>query len=141
MPNQKHGQPQGRQNGGGGGTQGGGGGGAQGVSDQAHGIAQQLQEGASQVGERVREGLGAARDEFSHRYRAAEGMIARNPSQSVLVGFGVGFGLGVLLTVLLTRREEESWYDRYVPDSVRNLPERFRHMHVPESIARHMPGH
>ena len=66
--------------------------------------------------------------------RRAEGTIARHPGQSALVGFGVGVGLGVLLAVLLTRREEASWYDRYVPD-------RLRHLHLPDAIARHMPGH
>ncbi len=137
MPTGKQGQE--RHNGGAGQGQG------QGLGDRIHEAGQKIQDGASQVGERVRDGYGAAREGITHGYRQAEGMIARNPAPSVLMGFGVGFGLGVLLTVLLTRREEESWYDRYVPDSLRNLPEsvrdRIRHMHVPESIARHMPGH
>jgi ElaB/YqjD/DUF883 family membrane-anchored ribosome-binding protein len=128
MPNQqRQGQPQGRQNGGA----------AQAATEAAQNLGQRIQEGASQVGERIQEGYGAAREGLSHGYRRAEGAVARHPGQSVLVGFGVGFGLGVLLTVLLTRREEESWYDRYVPDRLRHL-----HMpHLPESIARHMPGH
>jgi len=110
----------------------------QGARDQLQGAAERIGEGAAQIGERIREGYGATRDELGHRYRQAEGMIARNPSQSILVGFGVGFGLGVLLTVMLTRREEESWYERYVPDRLRHMhmPE----MHLPETIARHMPG-
>ena len=131
MPNQKHGQAGDRQNGGA--NQGGGG------SGQLQDVAQRIQEGAAQVGERVRDGYGVAREELSHRYRQAEGAIARHPGQSVLVGFGVGFGLGVLLTVLLSRREE-TWYERYVPDSLRNVPDRLRNIHVPESIARHIPG-
>ncbi|MDB5353135.1 MAG: hypothetical protein JWN86_4382 [Planctomycetota bacterium] len=125
MPNQKHGQPQqGRPQGGG----------PQDIREQAHQVADRIGEGASRVGERVREGYDATREQLSHRYRQAEGMIARNPTQSVLVGFGVGFGLGVLLTTLLMRREEESWYERYVPDRLRNI-------HLPESLSRHLPGH
>jgi ElaB/YqjD/DUF883 family membrane-anchored ribosome-binding protein len=139
MPNQQKGQPQqGQHNGGS----------MQGAREQLQGAGQKIQEGAAQVGERVREGYEAASEAAAHRYRQAEGMVARNPGQSILVGFGVGFGLGVLLTVLLARREEESWYEKYVPDSLRDvpdhlrhLPDRLRHMRVPESIARHMPGH
>ena len=70
-----------------------------------------------------------------------EGAIARNPAQSVLVGFGVGFGLGVLLTVLLTREEERPWYERYT-DSLRDLPDTvrdsIRHAHIPEAVSRHV---
>lgn len=121
MANQRHGQaqPQEKHNGG--------------VREGLQDIGQRIQDGASQVGERVRDGYDAAREGMAHTYRRAEGVMARHPGQSVLMGFGVGFGLGVLLTVLLTRREEESWYDRYVPDRLRNL-------HLPDAIARHMPG-
>jgi len=129
MANQqpRPGQPQGRQNGGA----------TQAAGESAQNLGHRLQEGASHVGERLHDGYDAAREGVAHGYRKAEGAIGRHPGQSVLVGFGVGFGLGVLLTVLLTRREEESWYDRYVPDRLRHL-----HMpHMPESIARHMPGH
>jgi len=112
-----------------------------GARDQMQNVAERIGEGAAQVGDRVREGYDATREELGHRYRQAEGMIARHPGQSVLIGFGVGFGVGVLLTLLLSRREEDSWYDRYMPDSLRNIPDRLRHLHVPESIARHMPGH
>ena len=105
-----------------------------GVREGAQEVGRKIQEGASQLGERVRDGYDDAREGLAHGYRQAEGVIARNPAQSVLVGFGVGFGLGVLLTVLLSQREEEPWYDRYVPDRLRNL-------HLPDAIARHMPGH
>ena len=67
-------------------------------------VAQRVQEGAEQLGQRVREGLGTAQDELGRRYRHVEGTVARNPSSSVLIGFGVGFGLGVILTSLLSRR-------------------------------------
>lgn len=119
-PKQGQAQPQERHNGG--------------VREGVQEVGQRIQDGAAQVGDRVREGYDAAREGLAHSYRRAEGVVARNPGQSVLVGFGVGFGLGVLLTVLLTRREEESWYQRYVPDRLRNL-------HLPDAITRHMPGH
>ncbi len=121
---QRQGQPQGRQNGGSAGAGG----------EAAQDLGHRLQEGAAHVGERIHEGYDAAREGVAHGYRRAEGAIARNPGQSVLVGFGVGFGLGMLLTVMLTQREPEPWYDRYVPDRLRNL-------HLPDALARHMPGH
>ena len=122
---QKQGHTQSRENGGG--TQGG-------VREGVQDLGQKLHDGAAQVGERVHDGYDAAREGLAHGYRRAEGAIARNPGQSVLVGFGVGVGVGVALAMLLARREEESWYGRYVPDRLRN-------MHLPDAIARHMPGH
>ena len=109
-------QGQGRQNGG---AQGGASGG------QLRDVGQHLQEGAAQVGQRVREGYDSARDTAAHGYRQAEGLVARNPAPSVLLGFGVGFGLGVLLTALLTREEPKPWYERYT-DSLHDLPDHVR---------------
>jgi hypothetical protein len=86
-----------------------------------------VQEGAEHAANRLREGFETGRDEFARRYRRAEGVVARNPTSSVLMGFGLGFGLGFALTVLLTR-EEESWADRYMPDSLRNLPDSLQRM-------------
>ncbi len=144
MASQKPNQPQGRQNGGA----------AQGVRDNAHEVGERIQQGASAVSDQVQQGYGVAREELAHRYRQAEGMIARNPGQSVLIGFGVGLGLGVLLSALVSRREESSWYDQYVPDSLRGLPKSMSNLSIPdslrdlperfrsgaESIARHIPG-
>ena len=121
---QRQGQPQGRENGGA----------AQAASETAQGLGQRLQEGAAHVGERIHDGYDAAREGVAHGYRRAGGAIARHPGQSVLVGFGVGFGLGMLLTVMLSQREPEPWYDRYVPD-------RLRHLHLPDALASHLPGH
>ena len=132
-------QPQGRQNGGAAGA-------LQGARDQLRDASQHIQEGAARVGDQVRERFDTARETAAHGYRQAEGAIARNPTQSVLVGFGVGFGLGVLLTVLMTR-EERPWYEHYT-DSLRNLPDHLRHSlhhagdslrHVPDALARHIP--
>lgn len=115
MANEKQGQGQGQgqaqaRNGG---SQGQGG-----TAGQARDVANRLQEGAGQLGDQARAGLaaagdhlGTARESALHGYRQAEGAIARNPSTSVLIGFGVGLGLGLLLTGLLTR-EERPWYDR-----------------------------
>jgi hypothetical protein len=96
-----------------------------------------MQEGAGQVGQRVREGYETAREAVAQRYQRAEGMIARNPASSVMIGFGLGFGLGILLTLALTQREESPWSGWSLGDSFRHIPERLRH--VPDSIARHMP--
>ncbi len=109
------------------------------MSGQIHEQGQRLQDAAGQVGDRLREGYSAASDAVSEKYRQAGEVVSRNPGSSVMVGFGIGFGLGVLVTLLF--RQEEPWYDRYVPDSLRNVPDRLRHLHIPESISRHMPGH
>ena len=124
---QGQGQPQGqgRQNGGAG--QGG---------QPSPNVAQRVQEGAEQVGQRVREGLGTAQDELGRRYRTVEGTVARNPSSSVLISFGVGFGLGVILTSLLSR--EETWSERHLPDSVRNMPDSIHQL--AEAIAKRLPS-
>jgi len=59
--------------------------------------------------------------------------VARHPGSSVLIGFGIGFGVGLAVTALLTRREE-TWAERYMPDSFRKpeLPRSVREM--PDSI-------
>lgn len=90
-------------------------------------------EGVHQAGDRFREGYEAARQELAHRYRGAEGSIARNPGNSVLIGFGLGVGVGLALTAMLTHREE-TWAERYLPDSLRDLPETIRNARVPESV-------
>ena len=69
-----------------------------------------------------------------------------------MTAFGVGFGLGLLVTLLLNR-EEESWFDRYAPDSVHDLPDRLKHAghklsdsmsgsfkHAGESLASYVPS-
>ena len=85
----------------------------------------------------MKENIDVARDEAAHRYRRAEGMMARNPAPSVLIGFGIGFGLGLVLTTMLMQREE-TWADRYLPDSLRHLPDT---MHdYADSIRRNVPG-
>ncbi len=63
-------------------------------------------------------------------------MVSEHPTTSVLIGFGVGFGLGLMLTALLTEREEASWYDRYVPDRLRDLGDRVRDIDLPDAISR-----
>ena len=55
------------------------------------------------------------------------------------VSLGVGLGVGLMLTLLLTEREE-SWYERYMPESLRHLPDRVREMNLAEAIARHLPS-
>ena len=133
MPAGKPGQPQGQGQGQGQGRQNGGAG--QGAQSSPN-VAQRVQEGAEQLGQRVREGLGTAQDELGRRYRHVEGTVARNPSSSVLISFGVGFGLGVILTSLLSH--EETWSERHLPDSVRNMPDSIHQL--AEAIAKRLPS-
>ncbi|HEV3164907.1 MAG TPA: hypothetical protein VGZ22_12835 [Isosphaeraceae bacterium] len=99
-----------------------------------------LKEGMEEAGHRVREGYESAREAVGEKYRRAGEMVAHNPTQSVLVSFGLGFGLGVLLTVALSSREE-SWYERHLPDSLHDFPESLRRLpeRISEAIARHIP--
>jgi len=114
-----------------------GSGGSGGAREQIQNAGQKIQQGVEQVSNRLSEGYDSARETAAHGYRQAEGLVARNPGQSVLVGFGVGFGLGVLLTVLLTREEERPWYDRYA-DRLRGLPDYARdHLHSAHDTIRH----
>ena len=88
------------------------------------------------MGQRVREGLGTAQDAMGERYRNVEGTVARNPSSSVLISFGVGFGLGVILTSMMGR--EETWSEKHLPDSVRNMPDSIHQL--AEAIAKRLPS-
>ena len=69
-----------------------------------------------------------------------------------MTAFGVGFGLGLLVTLLLNR-EEESWFDRYAPDSLHDVPDRLNRAghklsdsmsgsfkHAGESLASYVPS-
>jgi ElaB/YqjD/DUF883 family membrane-anchored ribosome-binding protein len=122
---------------------------APGGRDQARPVGQQVQQGAEHVAGQVREGLDTARETAAHGYRQAEGAIARNPGPSVLVGFGVGFGLGLVLCSMFTH--EETWAEKYLPDSLQNVPDRYQslvaslkslprtvHDHLPSAVAKHL---
>jgi len=70
--------------------------------------------------------------------------MARNPTQSVLIGFGIGFGLGLVLTTML-HRPEETWAERHLPDRLRNAPDSLHHLadtirSLPDAIARRLHG-
>lgn len=106
----------------------------EGARDQIKNMGQRAQEGVGRLGDEIHDRYDSVREGVAHRYRQTEGMIARNPARSVLIGFGVGFGLGVLLTVMLTEREEP-WMER-MSDRIRDLPERVRDR-MPDSLARH----
>jgi len=114
MPNSKKGEGQGQNAGGG-----------QGAREQVANAGQQIQQGAEQVGNRLREGYDSAREGAVHGYRQAEGTIARNPAPSVLIGFGVGFGLGLVLCSMFTDREE-TWAEKYLPESLQDIPDRYQ---------------
>jgi ElaB/YqjD/DUF883 family membrane-anchored ribosome-binding protein len=149
MPTGNQGQSQGRHNEGR--SQGQHNGGSaptpQGVRESVRDVGQRLQEGAEQFRDRAREGFDTAREGVERRYRRAEGMVARNPSESVMIAFGIGVGLGVLLTIAMTQREE-TWAERHAPDSLRDmsgslrdLPEALRRLpdQISATIARHWP--
>jgi ElaB/YqjD/DUF883 family membrane-anchored ribosome-binding protein len=129
--NQGGSQDPGRQNGGAG----------RGARESRQNVGQRFQEGAEQVGQRLNEGYETARDELGRRYRRAEGMMARNPTPSVLIGFGIGFGLGLVVTAILANRERETWADRHLPDRFRNLPSSLNDTleQLAESV-RNLPG-
>ena len=65
-------------------------------------------------------------------------MIQRNPMSSVLTGFGLGFGFGLAVTLLISRKREETWFERTMPETIQHLPERFKR--VPESLASYVPA-
>jgi hypothetical protein len=87
-------------------------------TDFTEGLAHQ----AEHMAGHVRESIEGAREEMAQRYRRAEGAIARHPAPSVLIGFGLGFGIGLALTAILTQHEE-TWAERHLPDSFRDLPD------------------
>jgi hypothetical protein len=63
-------------------------------------------------------------------------LVDRNPFAAVMAAFGLGLGFGLGLTVLLTRREE-NWFERNMPESMQNLPDRLKH--VPETLGSYVP--
>ena len=91
--------------------------------DQAKQAAGQVQEAAKPILDQAKDQLGTAREGALKGYRQAEGAIARNPAPAMLIGFGVGFGLGVVLCSLLASQKEETWADKYLPDSLKNVPD------------------
>jgi ElaB/YqjD/DUF883 family membrane-anchored ribosome-binding protein len=102
------------------------GGSAQGAREQLQDVGQQFQEGAEQAANRLREGYDTAREGAVQGYRQAEGLAARNPGPSLLLGFGVGFGLGVVLVSLFAR--EETWAEKYLPEQLQDLPDRYQRL-------------
>jgi ElaB/YqjD/DUF883 family membrane-anchored ribosome-binding protein len=139
MPSGNQGRPQnqGRQNGGA----------DRGARESGQNVGQRFQEGAEQVGQRLSEGYDTAREEMGRRYRRAEGMMARNPTPSVLIGFGVGFGLGLVITTMLGERE--TWAEKHVPNRFRNLPDSLHDTleqlsesvrNLPDAIKSHLPS-
>lgn len=120
---------------------------SQGQEGQGLNVGGQIREGAENVSNRLREGYGAAREGLGRGYRRAEGSIARNPTPSVLIGFGVGFGLGIALVTMFAQ-ENDTWAERHLPNRLRQMPDQLRDTmkHVPDqahhladAIAAHLP--
>jgi hypothetical protein len=65
-------------------------------------------------------------------------MIQRNPMSSVLAGFGLGLGFGLMVTLLISRQRQQTWFERTMPETIQQLPERFKR--VPESWASYVPA-
>ena len=90
---------------------------------------------AGESGDRGRTGMvrdegdlrGGRSEVYNDGRKMVDGVVSRHPYSSVLTGFGFGFGFGLVVTLLLTRREP-SWVERYVPESLQNLPDRFREL-------------
>ena len=72
------------------------------------------------------------------RWGGVQDMISERPGTSLMTAFGVGFGLGLLVTVLLSRREEETWFERYAPDAIQELPDRLKR--VGQKVSDSMSG-
>jgi hypothetical protein len=97
------------------------------LHDQHRETEGMLSEGVEQVGETVREGYETVRGAVSSGYKRVHGLAASHPTPSVLIGFGLGLGLGILLTVAITQREEPSWRDWRLSDSLHHLQDKLRH--------------
>ena len=52
----------------------------------------------------MREGYNRISDEFGREYENSQGMIRRNPTQSVATAFGVGILVGVVVGLALRSR-------------------------------------
>jgi ElaB/YqjD/DUF883 family membrane-anchored ribosome-binding protein len=122
----------------------------QGVREQIQNVGQQVQEGAEQAANRLRDGYDSAREGAVQGYRQAEGLVARNPAPSLLISLGVGFGLGLVLSSMF-RTREETWAEKYLPESLQDAPDRYHrlveslkslpktvHDHLPTAVARHL---
>ncbi|WP_435019586.1 hypothetical protein TA3x_001372 [Tundrisphaera sp. TA3] len=119
------------------------GGAASGAREKVQQVGQQVQQGLEQASGRLREGYDSARENALHGYRRAEGSVARNPTSSVLIGFGIGFGLGLVLTSMFSRREE-TWAEKYLPESLQDVPDRYKSLvaslrGVPDSVKNNLP--
>ncbi len=124
---------------------------------ESTGEGQEHREGLAEIGNRLYESAGEVGRRAEAGYRQAETAVSSNPGSSVLIGLGLGFGIGLALTALLGRREE-SWSERYLPeslrnahwpDSVRNAPDalhgKLHHLgesirDLPAAIAKHLPS-
>lgn len=112
-----------------------------GMSDRLEEAGHAVRRRAEEAVQSTREHYGDARQAVAQGYRRTERMIARNPGRSVMIGFGLGLGAGLLL-VALCAREEETWYERHMPDRLRGMPDRLRAMSrdMPSRL-RHLPEH
>jgi ElaB/YqjD/DUF883 family membrane-anchored ribosome-binding protein len=109
------------------------------LGDRVQDVGQRLRESAGEAERRIQEGYDSARDYAAGAYGRYEDTVAEHPATSVLVGFGLGFGLGLLLTTLLSEREPDPWYSRYMPEAMRNLPDRLGDWNLRGAISERLP--
>ncbi len=122
---------------------------SEGVREPIQNVGQQVRQGAEQVSNRLREGYDTAREGALHGYHEAEGLVSRNPAPSLLIGLGVGFGVGLVLSSLFQR--EETWAEKYLPESLQDAPDRYHrlveslrslpktvHDHLPHAVSKHL---
>ena len=120
------------------------------AKEAAKPVLDQVKQGADQLSQQAKEHYGNVREGALKGYRQAEGTIARNPTPSVLISFGVGFGLGVVLCSLLTKKEE-TWSEKYLPESLKDVPDQYDslvaslkslpkavHQQLPKSISKYL---
>lgn len=64
-------------------------------------------------------------------------LVSRAPVTAIAAGFGVGFGLGLLAVAVLRRREEQHWYEQWLPHSIDEVSEGVKQL--PSKVAEYIP--
>jgi len=101
------------------------------AQDAAKPVLDQVKSKADQLSEQAKEQYGKAREETLKGYRQAEGTIARNPAPAMLIGSLLG-------------RREETWSEKYLPESLQNVPDQYDSLvaslkSLPKSVHQQLP--
>lgn len=95
------------------------------AKEAAKPVLDQAKASAEQLAQQAREHYGNISEGAMKGYRQAEGAVARNPAPAMLISFGVGFGLGVVICSLLAGKKEETWAEKYLPESLQDVPDQY----------------